>query len=82
MPVSCWCPRGRSRGPAEWAYHTDHLSPVLVKLDLGVGLHQDLDQDHAIIGAAADTLHKAGIADAPFILDIAQMRNVDARRAS
>lgn len=60
---------------------TGNLLPVLVQLDFCVGLDEDLDQHDAIIGAAPDTLHEAGISDAPLVLDVAKLRDIDASRA-
>ena len=60
---------------------TYNLLLVLVQLHFGVGLHEHLDQNHAVLVPAADALHEARISDALFVLDVLQLRNVYARRA-
>lgn len=57
------------------------LPSVLVELDFGKGLDEDLYENDGILVAGADTLHEARIAYAPLVLDILQLGDVDAGRA-
>lgn len=60
---------------------TYDLLLVRLQLDLGVGLHEHLDEDQSILVAAADGLHEARVADALLIVHIAELCGVDARGA-
>lgn len=60
---------------------TDDLLLVLLEFDIAVRLNQDFNEHDTVFMAAADALHKARIADALLVLQIPQLRDVDARRA-
>lgn len=69
-----------SRTP-QWDYHTYDLLLVLVELNVRERLDEQLDEHDGILVAGPDALHEPRIAYAPLILDILQLRNVDAGRA-
>ncbi len=61
--------------------HTYDLLLVLVELDVGEWLDEQLDEHDCVLVAGPDALHEPRITDAPLVLDILQLRNVDAGRA-
>lgn len=60
---------------------TYYLLLALVERHPGVRFHKDLDQDYTVVVSSADRLHKPRRSQRPFINQIRELGNIDARRA-
>jgi hypothetical protein len=65
-----------------WEVLTSYFLLVLAQLDIRVRLDQHLDKHDAAIRPTANTLHEAGVPNALLVLDVAELRDIDAGRAS